>query len=134
MVSDVVDDEAEGRIYGERLAVTFSAEGEFRDLELVPGDLAPGRPDDEVRAALSANEPVVVWVPETEQPVIEDCPGSSALTVRLMPDPPERWVELHVSGVLLGLAGDDVLVAIRVAPDVDPDGRREAEWLDSLSG
>lgn len=132
LVSHVIDDDAEGRVYGKRLAITFSATGEFRDLEVVPGAVRTGGPEAEVVTPVRTDDSVVVWVPETEEPAIEESPGSAAVTVRLSPAVPERWVQLRGSGVLLGLVDEDVLAAIRVVPEVDPDGEREAQWLDSL--
>lgn len=132
IISDMVDDEVEGRVYGDRLAITFSTAGEFRDLELVPGPAQTGSPDFEIAESLPVEGSIVVWVPESEEPALEKHPGSTAVTLTLLPAAPERWVELSASGLLLGLVDDDVLAAIRVNPEVDPDGESEARWLDSL--
>lgn len=133
IVSDVVDDEAKGRVYGSRLAISVSADGVLRDLELLSGPLAPPRSGVDVAPSYDVDKAIVVWLPETDEPGIEECPGSTAVTVRLASDEPERWARLGGSGVVLGLVEDDVLVAICVDPQVDPEGEREAQWLDSLS-
>jgi hypothetical protein len=132
IVSDVVDDDAEGRVYGKRVAIAFSATGEFRDLEVVPGAVSSGGPEAGVLSPLPTGDPVEVWIPETDEPAIEETSGSAAITVRLLPAVPERWVQLRGSGVLLGLVDEDVLAAIRVEPDLDPNGELEAQWLQSL--
>ena len=132
IVSDVIDDETEGRVYGERLAIAWSPAGGFRDLELLPGVIGSGGSAAEVVNPVLADGPVAVWVSDTSEPEIERVPGSAAVTIRLLPAMPERWVQLRGSGVLLGLVDEDVLAAIQVEPEVDPDGEREARWLDSV--
>jgi hypothetical protein len=79
-----------------------------------------------------AEGPIAVWVSETSEPEIERVSGSAAVTVRLLPSMPERWVQLRGPGILLGLVDEDVLAAIQVEPEADPDGEREARWLDSI--
>jgi hypothetical protein len=133
MLSDVVSDEAEGRVYGNRLVIAIGAQGDFLDLELGAGPVNQGLAEAQCEAPAQVNEPVAVWVPETEGPSIEALPDSSALTIRLLPAEPERWVQLTSSGLLLGLLDEDVLAAIRVVgPVLDPNGENEAQWLDSI--
>lgn len=132
IVADVIDDEAEGRVFGDRLAIECSPAGDFRDLELLPGVIRSGGCAAELLNPMIADGPVAVWLSETSEPEIERVPGSASVTVRLLPSMPDGWVQLRGSGVLLGLVDEDVLAAVRVEPEIDPDGEREARWLDYI--
>jgi hypothetical protein len=131
MSSDTLGDEVEGRVYGHRLAITFSTSGGFRDLELLPGTASTASPEDRTTFTVT-DDAISVWVPDAVEPAIEEDPNGGAVTIRLQSVSPDRWAKLQGSGVLLGIREEDVLVAIRVEPEIDPLGEREAEWLDSL--
>lgn len=134
LISDVLDDSAEGRIFADCLAVAFSPHGEFRDLEFNPGSAssaAAGPPNQQRKAV---EEGAVVWLPEVSRPILQLWPeeGGRAM-IRLTPSEPVGWVQLANTHVALGIADGDVLVAIYMeAVTEDPDGREEARWLDCI--
>ncbi len=133
IVSDVIDDEAEGRTYANRLAVTASTEGVLRDLELVPGPVTTATPEPLEVTPSREGTAIAVWVPEVQEITVEEHPPTTSFTVRLLPMAPEKWVQLGDSGIAIGLVDQDVLAVIRVEPEMDPAGYHEAEWLDSLN-
>lgn len=131
LTTDRVDDHAEGRVYAERVAITMATTGEFLDMEVLPGPV-DGLSDQRRMDPTRRGEPMAVWVPEVEPPLIEADDQTGSIVLRFASATPEMWVELGDSGVLLGLVDDDVLVAVEVHPQVDPCGKLEAQWLDSL--
>lgn len=131
LVSDLVGDDAEGRVYAERIAITMATTGEFRDMEVLPGPVE-GLSNQREMHPTRRDESVAVWIPEVERPLIEIDGGTGLVVLRFAPAAPDGWVELGDSGVLLGLVDDDVLVAVEVHPQVDPCGKLETQWLDSL--
>lgn len=132
IVSDVIDDEAEGRTYADRLALTASADGVLRDLELVPGPVTTAPPEPMGRTP-SHEGRIDVWVPEAQEITVEEDPSTTCVTIRLLRTVPEKWVRLGGSRIALGLVDEDLLAVIRAEPEIDPDGSHEAEWLDSLN-
>ena len=130
LMTDLVDD-AEGRVYGDRVAVAVATTGEFLDMEVLPGRVDD--PSDQRRAdPARRTEPVAVWIPDVEPPLIEADEQTGSVGLRFSSATPDIWVELGDSGVLLGIIDDDVLAAVEVHPQVDPCGQLEAQWLDSL--
>lgn len=131
IMTDLIDDHHEGRVYADRVAISATGDGELRDIEVLPGPV--GRPSIERRTdPVQRDEPLAVWIPEVEVPVVEADEDSGSVIIRFASSTPDMWIELRGSGVLLGLVGDDVLVAIDICPQVDRDGELESQWLDSI--
>ena len=132
VVADVIDDDANVHVYGNRLAITSSATGEFRDLEVLPGIAEVTGLGMITATSVQADDHVTVLVPDSEQPTIEQNRDSTVVVLRLLPAEANRWVRLPRSDIVLGLIDDDVLAAMRVEPELDPDGALEGQWMISL--
>jgi len=130
LVSNVIDDDAEGRTFAERLAISFSRSGEFRDLEFTAGSVAVGpfaKPNQ-----WTTQDSVGAWVPDIREPRLTLSSDGAAL-VQLTSSAVYRWVHVVDTPVFVGLTADEALAAIYVESFTeDPEGTHEAAWLDTF--